>query len=445
MDQVKLRYMLEQSVKNWSPYLNLLLFKKLGIWQNLLVRINQQVTNALLWVCKNYSKIEQVGTSETTREAISSNFFDFSNYDENKKKHLKNIDKNFLVWFIGFVEGDGSFLARESQRDSQLGSSLNAASTGRAYFQIVQKRDNIKLLYYIKKNLGFGLIGFFEKNGKEYAQWYTSERKHILTLIALLNGNLILEKRQKQFQIWVEKINQYWNLNIPIKKCLCEVSLSHAWLSGFCDADAGFYTNLQNNFKRGKKKDGTNYYAFFCKFYITQDGEITVLKKIQSLVGDTRKIYTFWNKDINGDKIKEYNRLEISKIECIEVLNSYFLKFPLKGQRLIDYLRWARVHGYKQRHVHLSERSATKLARLIQKLETPYWDKSPNLDFQEQISSEIKTIQAFYKSFGTENYLIEANFLKTILKPSPEEENLFNQQDSNKEFKIENKKKKLMI
>jgi hypothetical protein len=53
---------------------------------------------------------EKEGTSETIREAIFKNSnFDFTDFQKNKPIHIKNYDNDFLIWFIGFFEGDGSF------------------------------------------------------------------------------------------------------------------------------------------------------------------------------------------------------------------------------------------------------------------------------------------------------------------------------------------------
>jgi hypothetical protein len=132
MDQVKLRYMLEQLVRNLGPYSqnksfflggfskckltfkvptyknvawkalqsfeqikkNLTKIKNLviystfvfwGIGENPNVRVNQQVT-------KSFDELN--GTSETIREAVSS--FNFSDYKINKPQHIKDIDPLFL-------------------------------------------------------------------------------------------------------------------------------------------------------------------------------------------------------------------------------------------------------------------------------------------------------------------------------------------------------------
>jgi hypothetical protein len=456
MGQVKLRYMLEQFVLSWSSCLNLTF--KLGARKNLFARINQQVTNVCnvcipfqTWLVKRQNDVQlfsnsdlfennvfyeseklcfcaplqgaaaqlnrkqwpcneikgestshvtlHQGTSETTREAASQNLrmFDFTDYFKMMPSHVKNPDFSFLIWFVGFVEGDGSFwyrndLSAESCNVKKsfcdlkkaesplhvehaqhvdcdkcttdellLKGKQSAKNKGRCDFEITQAISNVKLLFLIKKTLGFGRIMIYERNGFQYARWYTSKREHILKLVSLLNGNLILEKRQSHFQQWVSNINKNWKLTVEVKPRCLDLSFENAWLSGFCDADAGFYTNVNKNFQRGKRADGSNYYTFFCKFYITQDGEMDFLKKIQNLVYDTTSVSTL----TNNVSSKKYNRLEVTRTECLLRLVNYFNKFPLKGSRKIDYLRWVRVLRYKQENLCLTEKSAEKLAKLV--------------------------------------------------------------------------------
>lgn len=326
----------------------------LGIRKNLSGRANQQVT---------YAQNELKGTSETTREAVSINsLFDFSLYNLHKPKHIKKLDINFLRWFVGFVEGDGSF----SSRIANTGTFFNFDPLNlRGDFEIVQSIDNIKLINHIRTSLGFGQVTTFEKNGFQYCKWFTSSKENIIRLIHILNGNLVLEKRRIQFLNWLNSLNQSWHLQIIVKPCHCSVSLDDAWLSGFSDADAGFYTNVLTDFRGAKK--GTYYTKFTTKFYITQDGELEVLNKIKQLVHATSQIETV----TNGYTLKKYNRLEIHKEECINILIAYFTKYPLKGERKISCLRWARVHAYKEQHVATTERAAIKLARLISTLKEP--------------------------------------------------------------------------
>jgi hypothetical protein len=349
---------------------------RLGVRENPVVKTNQQVTDS----SKKFS-----GTSETTREATTktstfTSFFNFYDYEQSLPQHISKMDPRFLTWFIGFFEGDGSV----AYRDSNVGSrTVFDTVSKKADFEITQEISNIKLLHKIRKVLGFGRVLEYEKNGRKYARFYTSKREHILRLVVLFNGNLVLTKRREQFEEWLNVINQGWQLNIPLKHWTGCVTLQNAWLSGFTDADGGFNTNSKNGFEGTKDHKGNIRFRFTTKYYITQDGEMEVLEKIKQLAGATNKI----SKLTNGRSAKQYNRLEITSSSATTVLIDYFSRFPLKGQRRIDVLRWARVHGYKTRGVSLNEGAAKTLSGLLEKLQDP-GDTTRLVDVTNNFSAE---------------------------------------------------------
>lgn len=288
---------------------------------------------------------------------------DYCSYVSDNSRQNYN-DTEFLTWFIGFFEGDGSFWTRDLNIHSGVKIDLK---TKRAEFEIVQQIENIKLLKYIRTKLGFGRVTTFKKNDYEYCRYYTSQKKNILKLIYLFNGNLILKNRRNQFLIFLEQLNFCWDLQIPAKPFNSQITLEDNWFSGFSDADAGFFTNVNTNFRGSKKPKGGYYIKFSTKFYITQRDEVLSLQHILDLFNSTTKIYTL----TNGINSTLYNRIEICGAEQTEKLIQYFTNFPLKGHKKIDYIRWVRVHHYKNMHVQITESAAQKLARLLLSIEEP--------------------------------------------------------------------------
>jgi hypothetical protein len=339
--------MLGQLGRSLGPYSQNKVFVLWGIGKNPKARVNQQVTEV-------FYKTD--GTSETIREAAS--YLNFSDYEKCKPQHIKNIDPLFLQWFIGFFEGDGSLSTRPTKGS-------DGQSLLRINIEITPSVRNVKLLNLIRKKLGFGRVVIFEKDGFTYARWFTSKCKHVLTLLTLFNGNLVIPKRQQQFESIISTLNSVWNSHILVKPWQSKITLDNAWLAGFSDADAGFFINIKNNFQGHRKSPKEFYYRLITKFYITQDGDDSFLKTIQQLLGDSSKIYQI---SAGNDRTKKYNRLEISSLNSTEKLINYFVRFPLRGERRISFLRWARVYGYKKRGLRLNESSASKLARLINNL-----------------------------------------------------------------------------
>nr|YP_009659036.1 Homing endonuclease [Spizellomyces sp. 'palustris']QCQ69034.1 Homing endonuclease [Spizellomyces sp. 'palustris'] len=113
--------------------------------------------------------------------------------DISRDNPLYGVPHDFLIWFIGFMEGDGSYFV----------------SGGRVYFVIVQKEKAI--LEYIQRTLGFGNIF---KHGN-YWRLELGDPKVLHALLMLLNGNLVLGKRFHQLRVVIEAFNLRY-LNLPI-------------------------------------------------------------------------------------------------------------------------------------------------------------------------------------------------------------------------------------
>lgn len=91
---------------------------------------------------------------------------------------------------------------------------------------------------------------------------------------------------------------------------------------------------------------------------------------------------------------KQYNRIDISSVDCTEKLIQYFTRFPLKGERRINFLRWARVHGYKKRGLRLNKSSASKLVQLMNHL-LPLEEGLPHNSISPITTEEILLSESF--------------------------------------------------
>ena len=87
-------------------------------------------------------------------KALSTNAFDFSSFINN----YKFIDQSWLEWFVGFSEGDASWII----------------SNSRFYFIITQKETAI--LYHIQETLGFGSVTI---DAKGIGRYIVSNKDHI--------------------------------------------------------------------------------------------------------------------------------------------------------------------------------------------------------------------------------------------------------------------------
>lgn len=252
----------------------------------------------------NFSTLK--GSSETIRKISY-----FKNYEGFQPQQIKNINENFLCWFIGFIEGDGSF----------------GTNGKKNYFQIRQKDP--KVLYYIKKNLGFGQV-IKKKDG--YFIFRVRDQVNIDRLIKIFYGNLQLKKTQERFYKWIEVYKNYTKLdsklsldiNFPSKNL---INLNNAWLSGFIDAEGSFNVILEKS---------NNIYL---RFIIDQKNESEILKKIFNLFNFNLKIQ-------DRKELENMQRIIIG-ITYIDILFKYLTQFPLKSNKIISYKRFKRIYNYK--------------------------------------------------------------------------------------------------
>ena len=137
-----------------------------------------------------------------------------------KPGHKKKINTQFLEWFIGFTEGDGSFVI----------------SKNKVYFDITQSLNDIQVLYYIKKELGFGKVLIRSEKQRNVGVFYVTSEENFLRLINIFNGNISTYYKKEQFKNWLNVFNNQYKKNILFINRLVLPSLNTGWLSGFADA-----------------------------------------------------------------------------------------------------------------------------------------------------------------------------------------------------------------
>ena len=290
--------------------------------------------------------MNNIGSSETTRESPSLTF-DFTNYLEYyRPEHKRNEDISvtiaFLQWFVGFTEGDGTFTCEPEGEKTKI----------RLRFSITQK--DAKLIFKVKKRLGFGYVS---RNG-EYFSFRVDDKKGIQRLQALFNGNLVLPKRIAQFVYWVnykqEIQHPMFHLISPKAKPILP-SLEDAWISGFIEAEGCFYANLNT------KKEFFSIKSH--KVTITQQdthGEKAVLEHIKQLFKAKTETYLV--------KPPDCFRIVIEAFSCQIIMVEYLRRFCLLGKKRIAALRWWRIHHMRLNKSHLERANQNKLQRLCESI-----------------------------------------------------------------------------
>jgi len=297
--------------------------------------VNQQITFNIL-----------NGNSETTCELtfnneLNNNLFNFSEYFKFKPQHKSKVDQDFLEWFIGFTEGDGSFIV----------------TNNKVKFDITQIKNDVQVLYYIKTNLGFGKVYIRKEIERNIGYFYITKKDNFKRLIKIFNGNICTEYKHNQFKKWVETYNKQYKDNIKVLARRPLPSLKNAWLAGFTDAEGSFLARIKSS------KTTKSGLALVLTYQISQkDSEI--LYKIKSLF----KLYDISNKNITFDKSWEGWRLQLDSFKVLRLVKLYFNKYNLKTKKHIRYLVWCKILNMGLIKKHLTEKGLDIIKNYINKM-----------------------------------------------------------------------------
>lgn len=303
--------------------------------------------------------MNNLGSSETTREAPLSRNFNFSQYI--LPAHKKELNSSFLEWFIGLAEGDGCFVIRTDMKSGPL------------CFELVQK--DAQLIYKIRNGLGYGKVSQVRD---VYWKFAVSDKKGLERLISLFSGNLVLPKRVSKFYRWVKRAR---DLGICSQEVLESVkqkshpvsfSLEDAWLSGLIESEGYFYANFRT------KTPPSQIPKLGQKFHITQqdlEGERAVLEKIGILFQSAAKVSTA--------KQPNVYRLEMCSLKSARLVIEYLERFPLKGKKHIAFKKWSRVYRAREQKEHLTEKGIVRIKRICR-----FLNKQNALDTMEEKTQE---------------------------------------------------------
>lgn len=274
--------------------------------------VNQQET--LLSENNYITENDNKGSSETTCDIT----YNFDEYSSLIPQHKKKINLNFLEWFIGFTEGDGSFIV----------------SKDKVYFDITQNLQDIQVLYYIKKELGFGKVMIRSEKHRNVGVFYVSSKENFTRLITIFNGNLSTNYKKEQFRVWLDTYNKQYSMNILFKDRLVKPSLSTGWISGFSDAESSFTGRVKNCWSSKLRR------APHLTFQISQK-EFYIIKVLRDIFLSKEGSDL---KNINYDKSWDGWVFHCSSFTKLKVIRNYFSRYKLRTRKSLAFKKWCKIH-----------------------------------------------------------------------------------------------------
>lgn len=259
----------------------------------------------------------------STHDKIIMKYFDFNTFFQ--FYHMTYPDKKppsteFLIWFIGFFEGKGC---------------LTVGKRGDLSFNLTQSTSDVKILYYILENLGFGNV-IIQSKTQHTHKYVVSDSKSLHLICLLLNGNLVFPIKNLKFLEFLMSFNLKQAKNYqrePIQPILTTVTptLKDYWLTGFTDSEGIFTASILSNSK-----------AVRIRFILPQKWDFNkpvfehILSLFKSEIRESKAIGAV----VPNSEPQNYE-LRINGIKNCEYLHTfYFDKFPLKTLKLEDYKKW---------------------------------------------------------------------------------------------------------
>lgn len=255
--------------------------------------------------------------------------FNFSAFKQLEGGKFSSISDEFLQWFVGFTEGDGSLIINHRNE---------------LCFVITQATVDVQILHYIQKTLGFGSV---LQQGPRTSRYVVHSLYDLSIIIHILNGNIILPSRRKRLLNLLQIFNQKACKNAkkqnlqpiePITNSEILPSLKDAWLSGFTDAEGCFTVS----FLRASP-------TYRIRYLISQKGS-------ENLPVLSTLILIFGRGHVEPHSKENNFTFVISGSKNCRVVYAYFDRFVLKTAKVTSYCLWKEINNdIEQKHHYNSE------------------------------------------------------------------------------------------
>lgn len=270
----------------------------------------------------------------------------YKKYSELKPKD-KLPSKEFLEWFIGFFEGDGSFII---------------AKRGDLRLSITQSLKDIEVLEYIRDNLNMGGININSRKNQTY-NYNIYKKRDIYLLCLLFNSNMVLPMKSIKLSIFISKLNELLLKNneriIYYKYEVKLPSLNDRWLLGFTEASGCFTASILMN---------SNKYRL--RYILSQKYEINkyVLEYILELFNTNYNLIDSCGSVIVNSNSSNIYELHINGYKNILLIFKYFDKYPFISKKRDSYKLFKELVNLIKNQDHLDNDQLNYIKDLCKKI-----------------------------------------------------------------------------
>jgi LAGLIDADG endonuclease/Cytochrome C and Quinol oxidase polypeptide I len=287
----------------------------------------------LAWLeFSNHQRLNVEHPSNITTASSKTNNINLTKQTLTQNKEL------FYQWLVGFTDGDGTFSIAHQNGKWSLA------------FKLSQHEYNTRLLYFIKSQLGVGIIN--KETKTKLVNYRIRDRNKLAEVIfpifdkfplltskyfnyfkfkeayKILEDTNLSKAQQDELMLALVKrvpsdgnISPAWNIvnNIVSNTNEANMVMSKAWLIGFTEAEGSFY--LVN-----KSKDRITH-----GFEITKKLDLIVLSAIGCILG------------IKTSSKKSYHTVVTTNSRSIENIIKYYHN-TMKGMKSFEFRVWARCY-----------------------------------------------------------------------------------------------------